>query len=163
VGEVAGDVRVVIAVEHPDRPDVRALIEELNRYLLSLYRAEDCYHLTIEELSQPDVTFFVARTGSKAVACGALRRLGRVLGEVKRMYTVPASRGRGLGRRILQAIEAKAREDGLNSLALETGAEQPEAMALYRSAGFVERGPFHDYPDNGVSVFMEKRLARSSA
>ena len=158
MSEVAEAERIVIAVEHPDKPEVRALIEELNRYLLSLYRAEDCYHLTIAELSQPDVTFFVARRGGKAIACGALRRLDAAMGEVKRMFTAPEARGAGLGRRILQSIEAKALDDGLQSLALEAGAEQPEATALYRSAGFAERGPFHDYRENGVSVFMEKRL-----
>jgi putative acetyltransferase len=149
---------VVISVEPPDRPEIRALIEKLNAYLLSLYRAEDCYHLTIEELCQPDVTFFVARRGGEAVACGALRRLGEGMGEVKRMFTLPTARGAGTGRRILEAIEAEARRHGCDRLVLETGAEQPEALGLYRSAGFYQRGAYGEYREDGASLFMEMRL-----
>jgi putative acetyltransferase len=148
----------VIAAEHPDQPEIRALVADLNRHLLSLYRPEDCYHLSIEELSRPEVTFFVARREEQAVGCGALRRLDATMGEVKRMYTAPEARGSGLGRRILQAIEAEARRSGLERLVLETGHRQPEALGLYRSAGFAECGAYLDYPDDGASIFMEKRL-----
>src|SRR4051812_10457023 len=103
-------------MEHPDQPEIRDLIEELNAYLLSLYRPEDCYHLTIEELCQPDVTFFVARRGRDAISCGALRRLGDGMGEVKRMFTPPVARGAGVGRCILQAIETEARRAGCERL-----------------------------------------------
>ena len=151
--------RLAIAPENPDQPEVRALVEELNRYLLSLYRPEDCYHLSIEELSQPNVRFFVARRGGVAVGCGALRRLDERTGEVKRMYTSPAARGRGVGRGILHAVEREARALGCRTLVLETGPAQPEALALYRSEGFSERPAYFDYPADGVSIFMEKRLA----
>jgi putative acetyltransferase len=154
---VAGEV--VIAVEHPDRPDIRALIGALNRYLLGLYRPEDCHHLTIEELARPDVTFVVARRDGAAIGCGALRRLDASLGEVKRMFTVEDARRRGVGRRILQSIEAAARRAGCTTLVLETGPRQAEALALYLSEGFHERGPFFDYPADGISIFMEKRLS----
>jgi putative acetyltransferase len=148
----------VIVAEHPDQPEIRALVANLNRHLLSLYRPEDCYHLAIDELSRPEVTFFVARQAQKAVGCGALRRLDATMGEVKRMYTAPEARGSGLGRRILQAIEAEARQFGLERLVLETGHRQPEALGLYRSEGFAARGAYLDYPDDGASIFMEKRL-----
>ena len=52
----------------------------------------------------------------------------------------------------------EARREGLCVLRLETGALQPEAIGLYRSAGFVARGPFGDYADSAISVFMEKAL-----
>jgi putative acetyltransferase len=153
------DREATIAVEHPDQPEIRGLIDELNDYLLSLYRPEDCYHLTIEELCRPDVTFFVARRGQEAIGCGALRRLGDGMGEVKRMFTLPAARGAGVGRHILEAIEADARRAGCERLVLETGELQPHAMGLYLSAGFTRCGAYADYPDDGASVFMEKRLA----
>ena len=158
MSEVA-ERRATIAVEHPDQPEVRALIAELNAYLLSLYRPEDCYHLTVEELCRPDVTFFVARRDGAAVGCGALRRLEGGMGEVKRMFTLPAARGAGIGRRILAAIEAEARRSGCDRLVLETGAEQPEALALYRSAGFSQCGAYGDYREDGASIFMEKPLS----
>lgn len=145
--------------ESPDQPDIRAMIAALNAYLLSVYRAEECHHLTVEELMEPGVSFRVAREGGTALAIGALRRIGPTEGEVKRMWTTPAARGRGLGRLILRDIEAEARRTGLERLLLETGAKLTAAVALYRSEGFVERGPFHDYADNGASLFLEKRLA----
>jgi putative acetyltransferase len=158
---MAGAVQedVVILPEAADQPEVRALLGDLNRYLLSLYRPEDCYHLTIEELSRPEVTFLVARLDGAAVGCGALRRLDGSMGEVKRMFTASALQGKGIGRRILKTIEAEARRAGCACLVLETGPKQPAALALYRSEGFTERGPYYEYPSDGVSIFMEKRLS----
>jgi putative acetyltransferase len=158
---VAMDRQVLVAVESPDQPEIRKLIEALNAELLSKYRPEECHHLTIGALMQSDVTFFVARRAGAAIGCGALRRIedaGEPVGEVKRMYTKREARGQGVGRLVLRAIEALARREHLARLLLETGHRQPDAVHLYRSEGFRERGPYLDYPDNGVSIFMEKRL-----
>ncbi|MBZ4321567.1 GNAT family N-acetyltransferase [Streptomyces huiliensis] len=57
--------------------------------------------------------------------------------ELKRMYVVPAARGRGLARRILALLEEDARAAGRVRMVLETGTEQPEAIALYTSSGYV--------------------------
>lgn len=148
-----------IGVEHPDKPEVRALIGDLNIHLLSLYAVDECHHLTVDELAEPDVTFWVVRRDGEAVGCGAMRRVAPQMGEVKRMYTVPAAQGLGIGRRLLREIEGEARRQGLKSLVLETGDKQPAAMKLYLSEGFARRGPYLDYPDNGVSVFLEKHLS----
>ena len=91
------------------------------------------------------------------MGCGALR-IDAGYGELKRMYVVPEARGRQLGRRILDHIEAEARREGLNCLRLETGIHQPEALALYRAAGYVEREAFGTYAPDPLSVFMEKIL-----
>jgi putative acetyltransferase len=147
-----------VSVERPDAPDVGALIGALNDYLLSLYAPEHCHLLTAEELTAPDVAFFVVREGGRAVGCGALRRIGGGRGEVKRMYTVPEARGRGLGRLVLEAIEAEARRVGLSEMVLETGGEQPAALGLYASAGFMKCGPYLDYVDDGVSIFLKKSI-----
>ena len=82
----------------------------------------------------------------------------RSYGEVKRMFVLSHKRRHGLGKRILRRIEEQAREEGLRCLRLETGIRQPEALALYRSAGFVERAPFGDYRSDPLSIFMEKSL-----
>ena len=65
---------------------------------------------------------------------------------------------RQIGRRILDRIEAEARAERLTCLRLETGIHQPEALALYRSAGYAERGAFGAYAPDPLSVFMEKIL-----
>jgi len=103
------------------------------------------------------VRFFVARLDGEAVGCGALR-IDVGYGELKRMYVTPAARGHRIGRRILDRIEAEARAEGLTCLRLETGIHQPEALALYRSAGYAERDAFGAYAPDPLSVFMEKIL-----
>ena len=154
--EVAADL--AIAVESPLTDDVRGLIAELNEVLLGLTPAEFCYHLKPEEMAVANVTVFVARIGGRAVAMGALRRIGAV-GEVKRMYTRPEVQGQGIGGRILAAIAATARAEGLAELVLETGDRHPAAWRVYERAGFSRCGPVLDYPDTPYSVFYRKRLA----
>ncbi len=95
------------------------------------------------------------------VGCGALRPLGDGAVEVKRMYVVPAARGRGVGGAVLAGLEAAARERGWTTLRLETGPLQPEAVALYTGAGYRAIGPFGGYaddPDAENSLFFERTL-----
>ncbi|TIV13802.1 MAG: GNAT family N-acetyltransferase, partial [Mesorhizobium sp.] len=83
---------VEISVETPLQDDVRALVAELNAALLELTPAENCYHLTVEQMAGSDTTVFIARDNGLAVGCGALRRHDEAIGEVKRMYTRPSHR-----------------------------------------------------------------------
>jgi putative acetyltransferase len=149
---------VSIAEESPLQDDVRKLVSELNAELLALSPPEFCFHMTVEEMAGPDTTVFVAREDGRAVGCGALRRHGNGLGEVKRMYTVPALQGRGIGGQILDRILELAHRDGISRLVLETGDRHPAAWRVYERAGFTRCGPVLDYPDSGWSVFYEKRL-----
>jgi putative acetyltransferase len=74
------------------------------------------------------------------------------------MFVVPEARGRGIGRAILETIEAALR-GRVTTLRLETGIKQDAAIRLYENAGFRRRGPFGSYRDDPLSVFMEKPLA----
>jgi len=150
---------VTVSVESPLQDEVRQLIAELNQALLALTPAEFCYHMTAEEMARPDTTVFIAREDGAAVACGALRRHGEGIGEVKRMYTRPAHQGRGIGGRILEAIEALARSEGISRLVLETGDRHPAAWRVYERGGFARCGAVLDYPDSGYSVFYAKTLS----
>ncbi|WP_244434058.1 GNAT family N-acetyltransferase [Azospirillum sp. B506] len=158
---------VAIAAEGPRQDAVVALIAALDRYLLDLYPADTCHLLNIAELEAADVRFFVARKDGVPVGCAALRldhsgyRPGGY-GEVKRMYVDPAARGHRIGDRLLAKLEEQARMEGLSALLLESGIHQHEALALYRKAGFIDRGPYARYEDNGVSVFMEKPLRENA-
>ena len=154
---------IAIATESPRQDAVVALVAALDRYLLDLYPADTCHLLDIGELEAPDVRFFVARKDGVPVGCAALRvdHSGdgpTGYGEVKRMYVDPAARGLRIGDRLLARLEEQARAEGLTALLLESGIHQHEALALYRKAGFADRGPYACYEDNGVSVFMEKPL-----
>lgn len=149
---------VTIAIESPLQDDVRALIAELNSHLLTLTPPEFCSHMSVEDMAGDDTTVFIARDDGQAVACGALRRHGEGVGEVKRMYTIPPRQGEGIGGRIVTYIETLAREEGLTRLVLETGHAHHAAYHVYERAGFTRCGPVLDYPDTGWSVFYEKDL-----
>jgi putative acetyltransferase len=154
---------VTIAVESPLTDDVRRLIAALNEHLLSLTPPEHCYHMTVEQMAGPDTTVFVVRADGEAVACGALRRHADGIAEVKRMYTVPAFQGQGIGGRILDEIVALARCEGFTRLVLETGDRHPAAWRVYERAGFKRCGPVLDYPDTSWSVCYEMELERAPA
>ena len=149
---------VIIAVESPLQNDVRALVDELNQTLLALSPREACHHLTVEQMAQHDTTVFIARMDGAAVACGALKRHGGGIGEVKRMFSKSQVQGQGIGGRILEQIEDRARADGLTQLVLETGDRHPAAWRVYERAGFRRCDPVLDYPDSKWSVFYEKAL-----
>jgi putative acetyltransferase len=83
--------------------------------------------------------------------------------EVKRMYSRPEARGRGIGKALLARIEAATLTAGRHLLRLETGTRQHAAMALYERCGFHRCGAFGHYthlaPEQiAESIFYEKRL-----
>jgi putative acetyltransferase len=149
---------IVVERTSPRRADARSLISELDEYLNRLYAAERNYLLDVEELCGPEVMFFVARCGDESAGCGALRRLDEASAEIKRMYVRPRFRGKGIGRAILLALEAEARANGIARLVLETGVDQPEALALYEHHQYVPCARYGEYRDDPTSVFFEKRL-----
>src|SRR5262245_59803807 len=134
------------------------LIAELDAYLNRLYAADRNYLLDAEALCALEVAFFVARREGEIVACGALRRLDDASAEIKRMYVKPAFRGQGVGLAMLLALESHARATGVRRLVLETGIDQPEALALYERHQFVRCERYGEYRDDPTSVFFEKQL-----
>jgi putative acetyltransferase len=149
----------VIAAEPADQPEVHALLAQSDAYLALLYPAESNHLVDVATLMKPNVRFFVARRDGRALGCGALVLAADGSAEIKRMFFVPEARGRDIGRRILEQLEDAARAEGATMIRLETGIHQPEAIGLYRAAGFVEIGPFGSYVADPLSLFMEKRLA----
>ena len=152
-----------IAVETPLQDEVRTLVAELNAVLLELTPPEHCHHLTVEQMADEDTTVFIARESGVAVACGALKRHGDGLGEVKRMYTRPSHRGRRISEQIVARVEAMARAEGLKRLVLETGDRHYAAWKVYERSGFTRCGPVLDYADVTWSVFYDKPLFDGSA
>lgn len=148
-----------IAFESPDQPAIIALIADLDAYQLALYPPESVYALDLASLLQPHVKFAVARTADQAIVGCAAVVLNPGYGEVKRMYVKPAARGLGAAKRLMALLEQAARDAACPLMALETGPAQPEAIALYARQGFERCGPFGDYRDDPLSVFMQKRLA----
>ncbi|RYE72697.1 MAG: GNAT family N-acetyltransferase [Oxalobacteraceae bacterium] len=145
-----------IAFETPDQPVVHELISELDAYLYSLYPAENVYALDISSLRHPSVLFAVVRdTAGAPIGCGAVV-IKPEYGEIKRVYVRPQARGQGVARRLMEALEAKAVQNGCRTFMLETGPTQPQALTLYECMGYQRCGPFGDYPDDPLSIFMQK-------
>jgi len=152
---------ITIARETPLQDDVRAMVCELNAYMIPLTPREFQFQLTVEQMDDPMLTLFVARDeAGLAVGMGALKQHETGLGEIKRMFTRPDVRGRRVGVALLQRIVGLAGEKAIARLVLETG-EAPgfePAWRLYERAGFSRCGAVLDYPDSGYSRFYEKKL-----
>jgi putative acetyltransferase len=152
---VSNDIE--IAVERPVRADVEALLRQSRAMMTGLYPPASCHGLELGAYERAEITLFVARAGGVAVGCGAFQLHGDGSAEVKSMFVAPDARGRGVGRAILDAIEAAVR-GRVSALRLETGVKQLPAIRLYEAAGFTRRGPFGSYGDDPLSLFMEKGL-----
>jgi putative acetyltransferase len=150
---------VTITLESPDQPEIIALIADLDAYQDTLYPTASRHALDLASLMQPNVLFAVARDDAlRAVGCGAIV-LGPAFGELKRMYVSPQCRGKGVARRLLSILESHAAGRAATLLTLETGPFQPKALGLYERCGYVRCGPFGQYADDPLSVFMQKRLS----
>ena len=141
----------------PRSEEARALLGQSHALLASLYPPEDNHYLSVDELAQPHIDFWIAETERRPQGCIALARLDGY-GEVKSMFVDPAARGQGVGAALMTALEARARASGLPVLRLETGDDLHAAHRLYARHGFTTCGPFGDYAEGPHSVFMEKRL-----
>lgn len=150
-----------ICRERLESANAQALIAALNAELSERYPEDDSanhFRLDGHEVAPGRGTFLVAYDESVPIGCGAVRRIDEGVAELKRMYVAPAMRGRGVGRALLAALEAEARQLGVTRLVLETGPRQPEAIALYEREGFVPITAFGEYEDHPLSVFMGKDL-----
>jgi len=116
----------------------RELIAALNAELRRMYPEPGANHFQLDdgEVADGRGAFLIVRVEGRPAGCGAVRLIDPATGEVKRMYVRPEARGRGLGRRLVSALEAEAMALGAKRLVLETGIRQHAALALYAAAGY---------------------------
>jgi ribosomal protein S18 acetylase RimI-like enzyme len=146
-----------VDVEPFDSADALTLRRELESDLADRYGGDS--EPGIKPTEETVLAFLVARDGHGVpAACGALLDLGDGAAEIKSMFVRPEQRGRGLSRRVLEALEREALRRGYDRIRLETGERQPEAMGLYRSAGYEEIEKFGPYRDAALSRCFERRL-----
>jgi putative acetyltransferase len=130
----------------------------LDRDLNARYPGLEIHGIDAVNFREAGGVFLVGRLGTSAVACGALRPMDEGVVEVKRMYVRDGHRGHGFGRAMLAALEEIAARRGYRTIRLETGGSQPEAIALYESAGFHRIPCFGDHASDPLSRCFEKLL-----
>jgi ribosomal protein S18 acetylase RimI-like enzyme len=150
-----------IAPLDPFSAGATALLAASTAFADALYPSESNHLVSADELARPGVAYLGAWVGDVLVGCGALKRDndGQVdYGEIKRVFVHDAHRAQGHAQALMRALHAHARATGLQTLRLETGIHQPQAIALYEKLGYRKRGPFGDYSEDPLSVFMERSL-----
>ncbi len=145
-------------------PDAVTLVEEVQAEYVVRYGGRDDTPLDADAFEPPRGAFYVGYLDGLPVASAAWRatdvvRLGERAVEVKRMYVVPAARRRGVAVRMLERLEAAAREQGADHVVLETGLRQPEAIALYLAHGYEPVEKFGHYAAYDSSRCYARRIA----
>ena len=135
-----------------------ALVAEVQEEYVRRYGGHDETPVDANEFAEPEGTFLVARVGSTAIGCAGMRRHDPHTVEVKRMFVRSEHRRRGHARRLLRALEDLARAQGFRRVVLETGLAQPEAIALYTSAGYQPVTGFGHYRDSPLSRSFARDL-----
>jgi GNAT superfamily N-acetyltransferase len=155
----AADLRVVSYASD----DAQLLTAEVQAEYRRRYGGEgDVSPIDVHQFDPPRGHFVMIYVGDEPAAMGGWRRGGPAVesdGEIKRMYVRPAFARRGLARTVLAELERTAADAGMSRLVLETGAAQPEAIALYGSCGYVRVPPFGFYADYDDSVHMAKQIS----
>ncbi len=151
--------RNMITIKRADseNADFRELVKSLDAEL-AVIDGED--HAFYDQYNKIDKIkhAVVAYDEGKPVACGAIKELAPGIMEVKRMYTKPEYRGKGVATQVLRALEAWAAEMGYQKCRLETGKRQQDAVALYKKNGYRIIDNYGQYAGVENSVCFEKFL-----
>lgn len=150
---------MIVREESPQQEEVAALLRESDAVAAALYPGAYRRPLNPETLSAPGIHLFVAR-GEDGIAAGccALFEGGDGTAELKRMIIGAGFRGRGAGAALLRGVEEAAPQLGIRLIRMEVGIRNTDGQALYRRAGYRERGPFGTYQASPISLFLEKDL-----
>ena len=141
---------IQIAECDPRHPDARfcmgAYFAELAKRFDAGFDPARSISADDEELTAPAGLFLVATVHGEPAGCGAVKFHPGAPAEIKRMWTAPAVRGLGLGRRLLTELEARAAASGTRTFRLETNRTLGEAIGMYRAAGYREVPAFNSEP-----------------
>ena len=138
-------------------PDFIALVKELDAELAERDGGEHSFYAQYNKIDQLRHAI-VAFEDGRAAGCGAMKDFAPGAMEIKRMYTLPELRGRGIASRVLAELEAWAAELSYERCVLETGKRQPEAIGLYTGKGYQSIPNYGQYAGVENSVCFEKKI-----
>jgi putative acetyltransferase len=140
-----------------DNHDFIALVKHLDAELAELDGDE---HVFYAQLNKTDKikTVIVAYENDKPISCGAIREYSPTITEVKRMYTVPEYRSKGIATKVLNELEKWASELSYQKCILETGWRQPDAIRLYEKNGYKRISNYGKYAGIENSICFEKDI-----
>jgi GNAT superfamily N-acetyltransferase len=142
-------------------PEATKLIAALNEEVQARYSEPlDPFYFSLDtdEVESGRGAFALAWVEQRAVGCGAARLIDDHTVELKRMFVIPEFRRQGIARAVLRFLESEALALGASRVVLETVTRPPDAVALYRGAGYQEIPRFGPYVDSAISYCMGKTL-----
>jgi GNAT superfamily N-acetyltransferase len=143
-----------------DHPVAQHLVEQVQQEYVQRYGGRDAAVVEPGEFVPPRGAFLVAEVDGVPAGCGAWRVLSPGVAEIKRVYVEPGFRRRGLARFVVAALEDGAARAGHRSVVLNTGQEQPEALALYAQLGYEPVTGYGVYACAPGAVFLGKDLVQ---
>jgi GNAT superfamily N-acetyltransferase len=141
-----------------DDPDVVRLVAAVQAVYVVRYGGPDAAAVEPGEFEPPAGLFLVGILDGEPAVTGGWRRVDQGTVEIKRMYVLDAARRRGLARLMLAELEATAVAAGADRVELNTGDQQPEAIALYESSGYQLTRGFGHYACTPGAIFYGKTL-----
>ncbi len=157
--------RIEIAPEPASSDDARWCLEQYYAELAARFEhgfdPQAGKSVSAAEMTPPAGIFLLARLNGRPVGCAALLRLDADTAEIKRMWIAPDVRGLGLARRMLDSLEATAKQWDFRRVRLDTNRALTEAQALYRRQGYGEIDRYNDNPY--AHRWFEKTLTAEAA
>ncbi|HEY6794100.1 MAG TPA: GNAT family N-acetyltransferase [Kineosporiaceae bacterium] len=149
-----------IIVDDLSGQQIAGFLQEHLEQMRSISPPGSKHALALDELREPDITFWSVLDQEVLIGCGALKRLDPEHAELKSMRTAPARRRSGIAELLLRHVIAEARRMGFNRISLETGSADffLPARRLYEKFGFEYCPPFGDYAPDQHSAFMTRTL-----
>ena len=144
-----------------DNADFQNLVSALDHYLAGVNGDANDFFVQfnkIDTIRHVVVLYYE----DQAVACGAFKEYEPNVAEFKRMFVVPASRGKGIASKILTELEGWAKEENFTSCILETSYKLEKAIALYKNFGFEITERYGQYVGVESSICMKKELVSNA-
>ena len=140
-----------------DNQDFIELVKHLDADLAERDGAEHSFYAQFNKIDKIKYVV-VAYENSKPMSCGAIKEYAPNTMEIKRMYTLPESRGKGIATKVLSELEIWATELSYEKCILETGKKQPEAIGLYKKNGYKLIPNYGQYAEIENSLCFEKHI-----